>query len=92
LDVCRGGTVPLHKRQGVRQASKEENVEHRAEGADVMGIVASTSGAEQRSVSRSGVGEAVRVCVAFHQHGERRGCIPESRRKTVDDRLAVRNN
>src|SRR5215217_6027096 len=42
---------------GVRQASKEETAAHRAGAADVMGIVASASGAEQPSRTRSGVGD-----------------------------------
>ena len=42
---------------GVRQASKEETAEHRADAADVMGIVASASGVERPSLSRSGMGE-----------------------------------
>lgn len=42
---------------GVRQASKEETAAHRAGAADVMGIVASASGAEPLSLTRSGVGE-----------------------------------
>ena len=42
---------------GVRQASKEETAEHRADAADVMGIVALASGAEQPSRTGSGVGE-----------------------------------
>jgi hypothetical protein len=47
---------------GVRQASKEETAAHHAGAADVMGIVASASGAEQPSLTRSGVGElAVRA-------------------------------
>src|SRR3954462_14970367 len=61
---CRGllrlvGSLPRRdgaaaRGAGVRQASKEETAEHRAGAADVMGIVALASGAEQRSVSRSG--------------------------------------
>ncbi|ANY84409.1 hypothetical protein BB934_40090 (plasmid) [Microvirga ossetica] len=47
---------------GVRQASKEETAEHRADAAAVMGIVASASGAEPTPVTRTGVGEfAVRA-------------------------------
>ena len=42
---------------GVRQASKEETAEHRADAAAVMGIVALASGAEQPSRTGSGVGE-----------------------------------
>ena len=42
---------------GVRQASKEETAEHRADAADVMGIVVLASGDEQPSLTRSGVGE-----------------------------------
>ena len=42
---------------GVRQASKEETAEHRADAAAVMGIVASASGAEPPSRTRSGVEE-----------------------------------
>ena len=47
---------------GVRQASKEETAEHRADAADVMGIVASASGPEPPSRTRAGGGElAVRA-------------------------------
>jgi hypothetical protein len=42
---------------GIQQASKEETAEHRAAAAGVMGIVASASGAEPPSQTRSGVGE-----------------------------------
>ena len=42
---------------GVRQASKEETAEHRADAAAVMGIVALASGAEPPSRTGSGVGE-----------------------------------
>src|SRR5215218_7016017 len=42
---------------GVRQASKEETAEHRADAAAVMGIVAPAPGAEPTPVTRTGVGE-----------------------------------